>query len=193
VGAVQSGDAHYASQTPVYKAMKELVRLFTQIALLRQGPQDLPASPVLLALTMAGYFVAHLVVGTVLPPLPGPWVVHLCLDVVFTFVWYALLLYIAKKPERFLQTTTAVYGYQAVLSPLLVAALWLQRRFDQESVWQFPVTMVSLALLIWIIAANGHIVKTALEWSMAPSVALVILQTLAGYLLVLTLFSSSTP
>ena len=114
--------------------MKELVRLFTQIALLRQGPQALPASPLLLALTMAGYFVAHLVVGTVLPPMPGPWVVHLCLDVVFTFVWYALLLYIARKPERFLQTTTAVYGYQAVLSPLLVAALWLQRRFDQESI-----------------------------------------------------------
>jgi hypothetical protein len=36
-------------------------------------------------------------------------------------------------------------------------------------------------------------VKTALEWSMAPSVALVILQTLAGDLLILTLFPSSTP
>jgi hypothetical protein len=172
--------------------MVQLIRLFTQIALLRRGPQDLPASPLLLAMTIAGYFVAHLVVGTLLPPFPGPWVAHLCLDTVFTFVWYALLLYVAKKPERFVQTTTAVYGYQAVLSPLLVAALWLQRRFDPESVWQFPVTMVSLALLIWIIAANSHIVKAALEWSMAPSVALVILQTLAGDLLILTLFPSST-
>ena len=51
---------------------------------------------------------------------------------------------------------------------------------------------VSLALLIWIIAANSHIVKAALEWSMAPSVALVILQTLAGDLLILTLFPTST-
>ncbi|HWM67268.1 MAG: hypothetical protein QOI59_3253 [Gammaproteobacteria bacterium] len=173
--------------------MVELLRLFTQIAMLRKGPQDLPASPLLLVLTIAGYFIAHLIVGEVLPPFPGPWVTHLILDVVFTFVWYALLLYVAKKPERFLQTTIAVYGYQTVLSPLLVAALWLQRRFDPESVWQFPVTLVSLALLIWIIAANSHIVKAALEWSMAPSVALVILQTLAGDLLVLTLFPSSTP
>jgi len=172
--------------------MTELLRLFTQIALLRKGPQDLPVSPILLALTICGYFVVHLVVGTVLPPMPGPWVNHLILDIVFTFCWYALLLYVAKKPERFLQTTTAVYGYQTVLSPLLVAALWLQRRFEQDSLWQFPVTLVSLALLIWIIAANSHIVKAALEWSMAPSVALVILQTLAGDLLVLTLFHSST-
>ncbi len=173
--------------------MVELLRLFTQIALLRKGPQDLPASPLLLVLTMGGYFVAHLIVGTVLPPFPGPWFIQLFVGAVFTVVWYAVLLYAVKKPERFLQTTTAVFGYQAVLSPLWVAALWLQRRFDTESVWQFPVTLVSLAVLIWIIAANSHIVKTALEWSMAPSVALVILQSLAGDLLVLTLFPSPTP
>ena len=172
--------------------MTELLRLFTQIALLRKGPQDLPTSPILLALTLVGYLVVHLVVGTVLPPMPGPWINHLILDVVFTFCWYALLLYVAKKPERFLQTATAVYGYQAVLSPLLVAALWLQRRFEQDSLWQFPVTLISLALLVWIIAANSHIVKAALEWTIAPSVALVILQTLAGDLLVLTLFHTST-
>jgi len=172
--------------------MNELLRLFTQIALLRKGPQDLPASSILLVLTIAGYFLIHLVVGTLLPPLPGPWINHLVLEIVFTFCWYGLVLYVAKKPERFLQTASAVYGYQALLSPLLVVALWLQRRFEQESLWQFPVTLISLALLIWIIAANSHIVKAALEWSMAPSVALVILQTLAGDLLVLALFHTST-
>jgi hypothetical protein len=170
--------------------MTELLRLFTQIALMRKGPQDLPASPVLLALTIAGYFGVHVVVGTVLPPIQGPWINHLLLDIVFTFFWYALLLYVVKKPERFLQTSTAVYGYQCVLSPLLVAAFGLQRRFDQESIWQFPLSLISLALFIWIVAANSHIVKAALDWSMAPSVALVILQTLAGELLVLTLFHS---
>jgi hypothetical protein len=108
------------------------------------------------------------------------------------FAWYTLLLRLVRRPERFLQTTTAVYGFQAVLSPLLVASVWLTRRFPQDSVWQFPITLVSLALLIWIIAANSHIVKAALEWSMPPSVALVILQTLAGNLLVLALFPIPT-
>jgi hypothetical protein len=172
--------------------MGQLIRLFTQIALLRRGPQDVPASPLLLALTIVGYFLVQFAVASVLPPFQGPWVAHLCVDVVFMFVWYALLLWLARRPERFLQTTTAVYGFQAVLSPLLVATLWMQRRFDQDSVWQLPVTVVSLALLIWIIAANSHIVKAALEWSMGPSVALVILQTLAGDLLVLTLFPFPT-
>jgi hypothetical protein len=172
--------------------MKELIELFMQIALLRRGPQDLPASPVLLAVTMAAYFAVNFVVSSFLPPFPGPWAAHLCVDVVFMFVWYAVLLKAVRRPERFLQTTTAVYGFQAVLSPLLVVSVWLTRRFAQDSVWQFPVTLMSLALLIWIITANSHIVKTALEWSMPPSVALVILQTLAGNLLVLALFPIPT-
>jgi hypothetical protein len=172
--------------------MRELIRLFMQIALLRRGPQDVPASTLLLALTVVGYFAVNFLVSSVLPPFPGPWVAHLCVDVVFMFVWYTLLLRLVKRPERFLQTTTAVYGFQAVLSPLLVASVWLTRRFPQDSLWQFPITLVSLALLIWIIAANSHIVKAALEWSMPPSVALVILQTLAGNLLVLALFPIPT-
>ena len=71
---------------------------------------------------------------------------------------------------------------------MLIAALWLQRRFDQDSVGAFAVTFISLALRVWVIAANSHIVKAALEWNLAPSVALVILQNLAGELLVLSLF-----
>jgi hypothetical protein len=39
----------------IAEAMQELVKLFTQIALLRRGPQDLPASMLLLALTIVAY------------------------------------------------------------------------------------------------------------------------------------------
>ena len=102
--------------------MKELIQLYTQIALLRRGPQDLPASMLLLALTVVGYFAVNCLVSTVLPPLPGSWLAQLLVDVAFTFAWYVLLLKFAGKPERFLQTTTAVFGFQAVLSPMLVTS-----------------------------------------------------------------------
>jgi hypothetical protein len=42
-------------------------------------------------------------------------------------------------------------------------------------------------LLVWLIAANGHVVKAALEWSGPASVALVILQVLVQNLVVLSL------
>ena len=44
----------------IAEVMKELVKLFTQIALLRRGPQDLPASMLLLALTIVAYLVVNL-------------------------------------------------------------------------------------------------------------------------------------
>jgi hypothetical protein len=43
-------------------------------------------------------------------------------------------------------------------------------------------------LLVWFVAANSHIVKAALEWSLGASVAVVILQILAGELLQRALF-----
>src|SRR5947208_10482244 len=55
------GRAHYARPAPASEDMKELIQLFAQIALLRRGPQDLPASTLLLALTVSAYLGVNLV------------------------------------------------------------------------------------------------------------------------------------
>jgi hypothetical protein len=170
--------------------MKELIQLFTEIALLRRGPQDLPASMLLLVITMVGYFAVNFIVGSLLPPTTG-WPAHVFVDVVFTLVWYVALLKFVGRPERILQTTTAVFGFQAVLSPLLVLSEWLMRRFAQDATWQFPVTLMGLVLVIWVIAAYSHVVKAALEWSSPASVGLVILQIIAGQMLVFALFPAA--
>lgn len=163
--------------------MTDLLRLYVQIALLRQGPQDVPAAGALLVITVAGYFLVNYLMSSVLPPIEGPWLWHLIIDVLFTLAWYALLLRITGRPERFVQTTGAVFGFQAVLSPLWIATGWLLRRFADGSAWQFPVSLLGLSLVVWMIAVNAHILKAALEWSIAPCVALVILQILLGQLL----------
>ncbi len=167
--------------------MGQLIQLFSQIAVLRRGPQDVPASALLLALTVLGYVAINFVVNAVLPPLDGPWLLRLLLDVAFTLAWYALLLKLARRPERILQTTTAVFGFQAVLSPVLVVAEWLALRYQHDAIWQLPFSLIALVLLVWLIAANGHVVKAALEWSGPASVALVILQVLLENLVVISL------
>ena len=53
-----------------------------------------------------------------------------------------------------------------------------------------PVVLVTLGLAIWLIAAGGHVVKAALEWTLAPSVSLFILQMLTTELLAFALFNS---
>jgi hypothetical protein len=167
--------------------MRELIRLFWQIALLRRGPQDLPASALLLALTVVGYVCVNVVVSSLLPP-EARWPELLLVDTLFTLVWYAALLRLLGRPERILQTSTAVFGFQGVMSPLVIGSEWLLRRFGEDSTWQAPLWCAGLLLFVWLIAANSHIVRAALEWSAASSVALVILQTLASWLLQFALF-----
>jgi hypothetical protein len=174
--------------------MRDLIRLYTQIALLRRGPQDLPASPLLLVLTVLAYLLVSLLVSVVLPPvkeeLPiSRWLLSLLIGTAFTLGWYAALLRLVGRPERTLQTTSAVFGLQALLAPPSIAFEWLMQRYIEDTTWQVPITCVGLLLLAWLIAANSHIVRAALEWSAMASVALVILQILAGWLLLLAVFS----
>src|SRR3979411_2972669 len=85
------GRAHYARPAPARKDMRELIQLFAQIAMLRRGPQDLPASTLLLALTVIGYLGVNLVVSSVLPPVKGRAAPKL-VDTLFTLAWYVALL-----------------------------------------------------------------------------------------------------
>jgi len=178
--------------------MKEIIGLFTQIALLRRGPQDLPASMLLLLLTIAGYLCVNLLMSLLLLTLLHTtaaadgqvrWMAPLLIGTLFTLLWYVVLMRIVKRPERTLQTTTAVFGFQAVLAPLTNAFEWAMRRFGEDATWQLPVTCAGLLMVAWLIAANSHILKAALEWSNTASVALVILQMLAGGLLLLVVFA----
>ena len=172
--------------------MKELIQAFTQIALLRRGPQDLPASRVLLVLSMVAYFGVSLLVMSLMPPQPG-WEEHPGVDIVFWILWYFTLLRIAGRSERILQTTTAVIGFQTILAAPMVLSDWLMLRFAKDETWQLPVALMWLMLFIWMIAANSHVVKAAFEWSSFASVALVILQIFAGQLLMMALFAPMTP
>ena len=162
--------------------MGEVLKLFAQISLLRRGPQDLPASRLLLLLTVVAYVAVNCLISSVFPP-ARDWPALLLMDVAFLLLWNALLLRVAGRPERTVQTITAVFGYQLLLAPLLVALQWLAQRFHGDSAWEGPLLFVWLGLLVWLIAANSRILRAALEWSTAASVAVVIVQTVAEALL----------
>jgi hypothetical protein len=179
--------------------MRELLGLFMQIALLRRGPQDLPASALLLVLTVLAYLGVYALFSCLLPPAkelpPGvrvEWLAPLLIGTLFTLLWYAVLLRVVRRPERTLQTTTAVFGLQTVLALPWLAGGWLLQRYGEDTTWQVPITCVVLMLVAWVIAANSNIVRAALEWSAMASVALVILETVVSELLVLMITSAHT-
>lgn len=182
--------------------MRELVTLYTQIALLRRGPQDLPVSALLLALTVFAYLAVDVLMIGILPPVETgaaakgaeealrSWPALLLLDTVFLYVWYAALLRLAGRPERTLQTVSAVFGFRIILAVPLFLSNWLWARFEHDSTWAVPAGIFGIVVLAWQIAANARIVKAALEVSGGASVALVILQIFSQLLLAYSLFPS---
>jgi len=167
--------------------MSQLLRLFVQLVLLRRGPQDLPASELLLALTLLAYLAVNMLLAILLTA-DESWEGPLLVSTLFTLLWYLGLLRVVRRPERTLQTVTAVFGFQTLLSPLVVGTEWLLRRLENDVVWYVPISCLGLLLLAWVIAANSHIIKSALEWTGSASVALVILQMLAGLAVLFAVF-----
>lgn len=162
--------------------MKELFGLFFEIAMSRKGPQDLPASAVLLLLTVLGNWFVRFLVCLVAPPTPQ-WRLHLVIEIVFTLLWFAILLRAVGRPERFLQTATAMFGYGLLLFPPWTVAIHFSQRLQIDHVMYLPVALIALALAIWIIRAASFVLKAALELPIVACVLLTILQIFTGELL----------
>src|SRR5690348_9140072 len=138
--------------------MNELLRLFCQISILRRGPQDLPASPLAFLISIASYLVITCAVNILLPQ-DGHWLSDLLIDVIFTLAWYLALMRIVDRRERFLQTATAVFGFQTIIAPFWNIAAGLARRFAEDPVWQLPTSIIGLAVVVWTITINAQILK----------------------------------
>jgi hypothetical protein len=162
--------------------MKELFGLFAQIAISRKGPQDLPVSYLLLALTVLGYWVLRYSVSLVAPP-ADHWRMHLLVQVVFTLTWYAVLLRAVGKPERFIQTATAIFGAGLLLDPPGVIAVHYWQELPEEHVLYVPMAFVVLVIAIWVIRVGSYVLKHALELPLLACVILTILQTFTGEML----------
>jgi len=159
--------------------LRDLLRLYVDIALYRRGPEDLPASQTVLWVTVASYFSVSFIVSVLLPPGPGEWADHLAVDVLFQVSWYWLLLRVLRRPERFLQTTSAVFGYQAIVAPLWIASVWLLARFHGDASAVLPLSLLWLGIFVWLLSVNVRILRAALEWPVYGCVSLVVLQSLA--------------
>jgi hypothetical protein len=162
-----------------------IIGLFVDIARLRRGPEDLPVSRALLVATLVAYVAIKALLLAIEPNMPGNPAVLIGIDLGVTLLWCAALLRMAHKPERFLQTMTAILGFQLVLSPLQFASGWLFLKYGTDQAWQLPVQLLALAIGVWALVVLARILRSATGWPMFSCVALSIGQGLVTLLLVL--------
>ena len=148
--------------------MKRWIETIWRIALLRAGPQDLPAgsvSPTLALLAYIGIVVASRAAeGTAVDA------IDLSVSLLLPLALAAGLLWQQGRWARFNQTIGALFGTGALIS-LINVPLWL------SSATPVPAPLVLLALigLFWSLAVDGHIWRHALERSFGVGVIIAVL------------------
>ena len=154
--------------------MWALVSTFIDIGLHRRGPEDIPASRFLFALTFVVYFVAGLIYTTMLYP-----VANAILGVVVAALWFvsflALVLWLSGKSGRFLQTATAYIGVDTLLTLVqLPLPHWLKQGASLNPSIGLIVFVWFLVVLIWSLEVFSYILSRSLQVAYWNAVVLVI-------------------
>jgi hypothetical protein len=167
-----------------------LARMYLDIALWRRGPQDLPAVGILLPLTIGAYVFISVALGEALPALRAGWALQVLADTGFVALWYWALLALARRRERYLQTAAALFGLQCVIAAPSIVSAWLLQRFAHNPAWLAVSYVCAILVLVWNVAAIGHVLRAALERSLTFCVILAFTQMLVEELVFLAVFST---
>lgn len=157
--------------------MKRLLQLFVDILFLQAGPQDLPASRVLLVIAVAASVVASTMLAR--ETLAGPTALaRVGLELGLTVGLLALLLGASGRGARFQQSLIALCGTGAILA--ILAWPLFGRIVDHGP----EDSMAALAMLLlwglygWSILVTGHILRHALDTGLGRGIALALLYAL---------------
>jgi hypothetical protein len=158
--------------------MLRLAKAFLDIALWRKSPAQLPASAFLLALVALTVALLE-VIAALLPPNPSDRIllrVALAVGLPLLFAW--VVLRIAHRPQRFLQTSSALLGV-AVFAQLLFYPLGsLLDYLGTDRLISLPLALLLYLAVLGYLFACVHIWRSALDVGVAMGAAVSV-----GYLL----------
>ncbi|MGB1581014.1 MAG: hypothetical protein ACPHER_05870 [Nevskiales bacterium] len=165
--------------------LSTLSRTTIDILFLKRGPQDLPSVQTLVVGSMLAYFSLNFVLlKTGLPAVQA--LTHAFLSCLVLALYSHGLLRWKKRPERFTQTLLALLLSSVVLGLLTVAPMQALQPFLEEIAkaeagaelsMQPPTWAVLLYAVvgIWHLVVMGHILRHALDSSMANGILFTLL------------------
>lgn len=167
-----------------------MLRLFADIVRFRKGPEDLPVSRALLAVcVIAGIAAQTLLAGSMLPAeFEGSPLGIMVVRAAVVLVALSVMLLLVQRPERFLQTATAVFGCQLLLLPLAAATGWMQIQAESHADWKLASQVVVLAVQVWGLAVLARILRSATGWPLVGCIAAALLMDLVTLAVISSFF-----
>lgn len=142
--------------------MIALTRPFIALCFLKIGPQDLPASVVLLVIALIAHTITEALGASVIMPDHSAIMAGLCATAVLATLTCAILL-LQNRRARVLQTLCALAGAIAVIDIIgIPLASWLQYAEATGADKSLPILGL-LALTVWSLAVHGHVFRHALS------------------------------
>ena len=155
---------HYNNRFMHNRLLKQFILPFWSICTLSKGPQTLPASGLLLLLTLIINLVMDVVNLSVV--IEQSWVVILMLSGSYSIgliISLSALMWIMKYQERILQTLTALFGCGVIISVFALPFLFMVRNSpDEPNIF----SVFILAINVWSLVVTANILRHALSVSM---------------------------
>ncbi len=173
--------------------MSSILKLYLDIALLRRGPEDVPASRSLLYATLGAFIALNALLTVTFRPTVENWLPQLVVTVAFTLLWYRALLALFGRSERYVQTLIAVLGFGCIMTPVLLPAVGAMAPYmetEQPGQAMPSVMLLLLPLIVYVLYVSARILHAAIERPMFQCVMLVLLQAFLEPLLLLALFGA---
>jgi hypothetical protein len=170
------------------KSLASTLQVFIDIARLRRGPEDLPFDRSLLLGTIVTFALLNLGIGHMSPDGELPPLALVLIEVTMMLVSLRLMLQIANRSERFVQTATAMFGFQVVLVPAQLLVAWLSLRYVTGNSVPAPVLLLWAAVAIWTLIVATRILRSATGWPTAVCVAMILTVGMVTSLLLVLLY-----
>ncbi len=151
--------------------MQALIRFFVELCLLRRAPQDLPASDMLFRLMLILDLLIGVLAGVAAGLSAGSSLIQGAVEVALMLGALYLALYLSRHPGRFIQSATALLGSGALIGLLAVVPLSLNPTGSDQTDAATIGAIMLLALMIWNIVVNGHILRHSFGITLAQGAA----------------------
>jgi len=159
--------------------------LVRDLCQLRRGPEEIAYSPVLLGVLIGLSVLIDVASGSLFPGVADDVLARSLVStgLLLALCWIALR--IRRLDNRYVQTACALIACSIVFSLLVLPLAWLAGPAPSAPAQLTPLQTLlwwgMLALLVWNLAVNAHIMRRALDAPFALGLALAFAWAVAGW------------
>ncbi len=149
-----------------------LIKTLFQIIILRKGPEAIPASWLVLAMTVCLWMFSSLAGLALIDRFDDSDFYLGIFSATLGLACYAALVILSGWAPRLVPTLSAIIGSGALIFLLFVAEYVLLRPFLGEA----PTGVIAMLILFWSVPVEGHIIARAIErhWYVGVAIAVAI-------------------